>query len=43
MARSKATLHAPESDLNAELTDRGIRFLSLDPGDMDTLTRSSGT
>ena len=33
---SKAALHHLSRIWNAELTDRGIRFLSLDPGDMDT-------
>src|SRR5229473_2574836 len=33
---SKAALHLLSRIWNAELTDRGIRFLSLDPGDMDT-------
>ncbi len=33
---SKAALHHLSQMWNAELTDRGIRFLSLDPGDMDT-------
>ncbi len=33
---SKAALHHLSRMWSAELTDRGIRFLSLDPGDMDT-------
>ena len=33
---SKAALHHLSQIWNAELADRGIHFLSLDPGDMDT-------
>ncbi len=33
---SKAALHHLSRIWNAELADRGIHFLSLDPGDMDT-------
>jgi NAD(P)-dependent dehydrogenase (short-subunit alcohol dehydrogenase family) len=33
---SKAALHHMSNIWNAELADEGVRFLSLDPGDMDT-------